>query len=200
MNFYKITNEQEIHHGMKYKTGLNTDILPFYPSGCCSPGGIYFAREDILAFLSYGPWIRQVTIPLGEPVYEDPKSEPKKWKAHRVMLGKRRKITANVIRELIKEGANPKTEKSEALRWAAGNGHLEIVKELIPVSDPKADESEALRLAAKNGHLEIVKELIPVSDPKAYKSWALRWAAENGHLEVVKELIPVSDPEVVKEL
>jgi ankyrin repeat protein len=68
------------------------------------------------------------------------------------------------------------------------------------VSDPKALDSNALRWAAANGHLEIVKLLIPVSDPKAGGSYALRLAAENGHLEIVKLLIPVSDPEVVKEL
>jgi len=68
------------------------------------------------------------------------------------------------------------------------------------MSDPKSLGSYALRWAANNGHLEIVKLLIPVSDPKALDSNALRCAATKGHLEIVKLLIPVSDPEVVKEL
>ena len=187
MNYYKILNEEETHRGIRYHTGLNEDPVPFNPSGDCKPGGIYFAREDILAFIEYGTWIRKVTLPKDEPVYENP-GEPKKWKAHRVILGERRKITIKVIQELLDEGANPKADDSEALRRAAGNGHLEVVKLLLPVSDPKARDSEALRWAAENGHLEIVKLLLPVSDPKANDGLALRLAARNGHLEIVKLL------------
>ena len=193
MNFYKITNEEEKHRGMKYKTGLNVDILPFNPSGDCESGGIYFSREDILAFMEYGKWIRKVTLPEDARVYENPGS-PKKWKADKVILGRRSRITPRKIKQLIKEGADPKAGGSYALQLAATKGHLEIVKLLISVSDPKSLDSEALRLAAENGHLEIVKLLIPVSDPKAGGSEALRWAAENGHLEIVKLLIPMSDP------
>jgi len=193
MNFYKITNEEEKHRGMKYKTGLNVDILPFNPSGDCESGGIYFSREDILAFMEYGKWIRKVTLPEDARVYENPGS-PKKWKADKVILGRRSRITPRKIKQLIKEGADPKAGGSEALRLAAENGHLEIVKLLIPVSDPKALDSNALRCAATKGHLEIVKLLIPMSDPKSLDSNALRWAAANGHLEIVKLLIPVSDP------
>jgi len=60
VNFYKILNKEEVYFGVKYHDGLNEDPRPFNPSGDCEPGGIYFAREDILAFLSYGPWIRQL--------------------------------------------------------------------------------------------------------------------------------------------
>jgi len=196
MKFYKITNKSECHNGMKYQTGLNIDILPFNPSGDCEPGGIYFSREDILAFLNYGPWIREVIIPEDARVYENPDT-PKKWKADKVILCERRRIDIDVIRELIEEGANPKADNSYALQWAANNGHTEIVKILIPVSDPKACDSYALQLAATNGHTEIVKILIPVSDPKARDSYALQWAAEYGHIDIVKLLIPVSDEEVV---
>jgi len=38
---------------------------------------------------------------------------------------------------------------------------------LIPVSNPKANNSIALQCAAENGHTDIVKLLIPVSDAKA---------------------------------
>ena len=169
MNFYKITNESETHNGMQYKTGLNVDIQQFNPKGDCKSGGIYFSREDILAFMEYGKWIRKVTLPENAKVYENPGS-PKKWKADKVILGRKYKITPKKIKQLIKEGADPKADNSYALRWAAKNGHLEIVKLLLPVSDPKANESVALRWAAENWHLvEMVKLVLPVSDPKAVK-------------------------------
>jgi len=65
MNYYKILSKDECHHDLQYKTGLNVDPKPFNPCGNCEPGGIYFSREDILAFLGYGPWIRKVTLPKG---------------------------------------------------------------------------------------------------------------------------------------
>ncbi|MDD4083268.1 MAG: ankyrin repeat domain-containing protein [Sphaerochaetaceae bacterium] len=192
MDYYKILNKKECHFGLQYRFGLNIDPLEFNPSGDCSPGGIYFSREDILAFIHYGPWIRKVTLPEDARVYENP-SYPKKWKADKVILGKKEKITAKVIKRLIDEGADPKICDSWPLRCAAEFGHLDIVKLLLPYSDPKAKNSEALRYAAENGHLEIVKLLISVSDPKMHDSCALRWAAENGHLDIVKLLIPVSE-------
>lgn len=193
MKYYKITNETECHNGLRYRDGLNVDPLPFRPQGDCMPGGIYFASKDILAFLDYGPWIREVTLPEGEAIYEN-LGYVQKFKAHSVILGKRRRITIEVIKELLEEGVDPKAGDSYALRWAAQKGHLEIVKLLLPISDPKANKSQAIRYAAQNGHLEIVKFLLPVSDPKADKNHALRYAAHNGYLEIVKLLLPLSDP------
>ena len=192
MDYYKILNEKEYHHGLQYKFGLNIDPIKFNPSGDCSPGGIYFSREDTLAFLNCGPWIRKVTIPEDAQVYEDP-GKPRKWKADRVILGKKEKITAKVIKRLIDEGADPKVEGNWPLRWAAKNGHLEIVKVLLPYSDPKAFDNFALRWAARNGYIDIVKLLLPLSDVKTFDSEALRWAVLNKHLEIVKLLIPHSE-------
>jgi ankyrin repeat protein len=159
MNFYKITNKREIHYRMKYKTGLNVDGIPFNPSGDCQKGGIYFSREDILSFLNYGPWIRKVVIPEDAKIYENPGS-PKKWKANKIILGRRRKITVNKIKQLLKEGADPKANNSSTLQWAAEYGHLKVVKLLIEAgADPKANNSLGLQLAAKNGHPKVVKLL-----------------------------------------
>ena len=201
MNFYKILNEKENHNELQYKTGLNIDPLQFNPSGDCEPGGIYFANKDILGFLSYGVWIRKVTLPEDSQVYKNPGS-PEKWKANKVILGRKYKITAKIIQKLIDEGADPNANNNHALRWAAKNGHLEVVKVLINSgADPKANNSLALSLAAENGHFKVIKLLIEYeADPKALNSYALKWAARIGHLEIVKLLIPISDiTETVKE-
>ena len=79
-----------------------------------------------------------------------------------------------LVKALLDSGrVDSKTERSQALRWAAYGGHTEIVKLLIPVSDPNAFESQALRYAAYRGHTEIVKLLIPVSDPKVVNELGL---------------------------
>ncbi|TBV69748.1 ankyrin repeat domain-containing protein [Pseudoxanthomonas winnipegensis] len=98
------------------------------------------------------------------------------------------------VARLIADGANPRADDSEALLYAATEGHLECVKLLIPVSDPMADASRALIAAVEHGHQEIAMLLIPHSDCRANGSLALIYAAGSGQLEVVKELLPVSDP------
>lgn len=98
-----------------------------------------------------------------------------------------------VIR-LLALRAYSRTHASKALCEAAGNGHAECLKLLIPASDPKANGSRALSLAAVQGHVECVKILIPLSDPKANHSEALRLAATNCHVDAFKLLLCVSDP------
>ena len=189
MKYYKITNESENHNGMQYKTGLNVDILDFNPGGDCTSGGIYFASKDILAFLSYGVWIREVTIPEDEEVYENP-NIPKKYKAHRVILGERRRIDVSVIKDLVEQGANVHANDDCALRWATENGHLEVVKYLVEQgADVHADDDCALRWAASSGHLKVVEYLVEQgADIHAEDDEALRWAANNGHFGVVEFL------------
>jgi len=159
MKYYKVLNINENHHGLQYKTGLNVDPLPFNPSGNCKHGGIYFSSEDILAYLSYGCWIREVTLPDNEEIYEEPVN-PKKFKAHSVILGERRKINLEVIKELVNEGVNVHVNDDYPLRWASNNGHLEIVKYLVSVGAKVHDCNDAaIRWADAKGYLEIVKYL-----------------------------------------
>ena len=189
MNYYKITNEKENHNGLQYQDGVITDVIPFNPSGDCAPGGIYFIREDIFAYLSYGPWIRRVELLEDSLVYENPGS-PKKWKADKVFLHSRREINLDVIKELVREGANIHAYNDEALRWAAEKGHLKIVKFLVENgANIYANDDFALRYAAEKGYLEIVKFLCEKgADIHALGDEALRCAAENGHLEVTEFL------------
>jgi len=192
MKYYKILNKQEKHHNLQYQTGINVDQIPFNPNGDCKPGGIYFASEDILAFLDYGCWIREVTLPDKEEIYENP-GNPKKFKAHSVILGERREINLELIKELVSEGANVNADDDYPLRCAASNGYLEIVQHLISVgANVHSCDDMALRCASSNGHLEIVKFLVSVgANVHAIDDYPLQWAAQNGHLEIVQYLVSV---------
>jgi hypothetical protein len=131
MPFYKVINQFEEHNGMHYKTGLNVDILPFDPSGSCNPGGLYFTCEDILSFLDYGPWLREVTIPEDAKVYRDPGDNETKWKADKIILGERREITANVIIELLDQGATVDDDVNLNLtRFAIRTKSVELLNKL----------------------------------------------------------------------
>ena len=190
MNFYKITNKKENHNGLQYKTGLNIDPLPWNPSGNCESGGIYFSREDIFAFINYGPWIRKVTIPEDAEVYENP-GKSKKWKAHKVLLGERKKISINIVRSLLEQGANIHASDDMALKWASENGYLKTVKLLLEYgADVNSGYNQALRYASKYGHQKIVKFLLKQgADVHANNDLSLVYASGKGHLKIVELLI-----------
>ena len=91
---YRITNEDEIHNGFQYNTGLNVDTLPFNPTESCKSGGMYFFdRTQIKDYKKYAMmayWIRQVII------LEDEDSlvyvEEGKYKTNKFILNDRIRI------------------------------------------------------------------------------------------------------------
>lgn len=165
MKFYKILRKDMKHHNFKYQEGLNVDTIPFSPFGSCRPGGLYFSREDILAFLSYGEYIAEVVIPEDAQVYENPADVydkgPKKWKADKIILGPRERVTHKVIKRLIKEGAaiDDFGMEETALSWAARNNKINIAKVLIKAG-ANCDHYYTLKTAVRYNHPKIVKLLI----------------------------------------
>ncbi len=107
MKYYRLTNEIELHRGMQYKTGINTDILPFNPSGECSAGGLYFLSEaqlvqccvQVVEFY----WIREVTFDDPE---EDIYVEKYSYKTHRFTLSDRIYVTYDTIGQYIRVSDN----------------------------------------------------------------------------------------------
>ena len=190
MKYYKITNKEEKHNGLQYQDGLIVDPVPFNPTGNCETGGIYFASEDIFAFLDYGPWLREVTLPADVQVYENP-GEPTKWKADKVFLGSRREINAQVIKKLIEEGANVHAGNDYALRYASENGHTQVVKLLLEHgANVHVYDDYALREASECGHTDIVKLLLEHgANVHADNNYALRHASKNRHTDIVKLLL-----------
>jgi hypothetical protein len=97
--FYKLLRNDEIHHGFQYKTGLNIDIIPFNPTGKCSPGGLYFfSQEQLPMFSKYVNigdirYIREVTFPDDAKIYK----EVGKYKADRFIVGERKEFWLDEI-------------------------------------------------------------------------------------------------------
>ena len=107
-----------------------------------------------------------------------------------------------LVKDLVEQkGVDVRLDNGYALRPAARNGHLEIVKYLVEngadmesQNDPTSATGgeDAVLMAARNGHLAVVQYLVEKgADPDVHtfmKKTPLIWAAQFGHLEVVKYL------------
>jgi len=85
--YYKVTNQEENHHGLQYNDGLIIDPKKFNDNSedSCIEGGIYFTTKEYLhKFLGYGCWIRPVKIPLNAKVILDPSRD--KYRADRLFF------------------------------------------------------------------------------------------------------------------
>lgn len=97
----KFMNDDDIHHGMKYKTGHNLDILSFNGTEECSPGGIYVTTiKDCHSYdvLDYGRYARRVFIGPNTLVHV----ERRKFKCDEVYLGER-VLKEELIKQLVNE-------------------------------------------------------------------------------------------------
>lgn len=95
--YYKITNQNEIHHGFKYKTGINTLTEPFSPKteGECVPGGLYFSNKRRLHnWYNYGVYIRKVRIPTDTQMVK----LDEKYRADKIYINRRHRLfTASTV-------------------------------------------------------------------------------------------------------
>jgi len=186
--YLKITNSNETHHGLKFKRGLIEDPLKWNNDANCEPGGIYFTTpEHICDFISYGIWLREVTIPKSAKIaHGDNKS-----KANKLIFGKRRDLRKIETWEwLVSIGADIHADNDLALRLASQKDYFDIVKYLVEQgADIHAMSDLALRWASQYGHLDVVKFLVSKgADIHAWNDNALRLASQNGHTQIVNYL------------
>jgi len=131
MDFYKITNESESNTYMTYVTGLNVDSKFFYEGYETEYGGMYFAREDILAYLGGGTYLRKVTVPENANLKELNGTVPLRFKADRIILEERELITTDVIIRLIEEGANVNVLNGYILKYASDVEDTRLIKYVV---------------------------------------------------------------------
>jgi hypothetical protein len=182
--YWKITNEDEWHHGLQYQDGRVDDTVPFCDDlgESCVPGGIYFTdTANVLGYLAYGPWVREVTVPDDAQVVEDPSGG--KWRASAVVLGPRRRwADADVLQELLDGGAKVSPRALSGAAWA---GLADVVRMLLDAGAKPT--TTALNWAANNGHAAVVRILLDAgAKPTAM---ALSWAADAGYADVVRMLL-----------
>lgn len=92
----------------------------------------------------------------------------------------------NLCKEMASEG--------HLLDVAASNGHLEVVKYLVPISPREGSNCHPLHRAASEGHVECASFLLEAgfkleATLPTRGATPLFWAAEHGSLEAVKFLV-----------
>ncbi|KAI9202280.1 ankyrin repeat-containing domain protein [Polychytrium aggregatum] len=97
----------------------------------------------------------------------------------------------DVVRFLLKSGANVRACFDHALRWSATFGHTEVVKTLLDHgANIHACQDYALRWASRFGHYDTVMVLLSRgADPRAKDSEALLNSKEAGHSSIAKLLM-----------
>jgi len=107
-------------------------------------------------------------------------------------LSNKEKITPEIIKYLIDEGADPNMCNCRLLEWmAARKNYSELIKSLLPImrlEDKKTNLS--LDLAIKYKRTGNSKLLLPVFIPPATPLGVLNVAIEYGNLDIVKLFIP----------
>jgi len=121
--YFKITNSKENHHGFQYYDGLNVLKEKFNddPEASCVAGGFYFTDiKHILEFLMYGIYLREVTLPTDDPDFKMVLDENNKWRANKIILGKRRNLCeVSTFEYLINQGVDIHINDDYTLRWSS---------------------------------------------------------------------------------
>jgi hypothetical protein len=107
--YYKITNKDEIHHGYKYKDGLNILKEKFNENinDDFGIGGLYFTTaEHIHEFYNHGENLRVVELPLDDPNFKMVKLN-KKFRANMIILKEKYNFNnLNDFKEIYKINKN----------------------------------------------------------------------------------------------
>lgn len=103
-----------------------------------------------------------------------------------------KKTSIEVIKALI-PNIDPTLKDNMLIQWAAEEGHLELVEELLKNRkvNPAVENNYPIRVASQRGYSEIVKLLITDNrvNPGDVNNYALCWAVRNNHVDIAKLLL-----------
>jgi len=179
--YFKITNQEECHHGYQYQTGLNILNKPFEPEGSCVEGGLYFTTLEYLdQFYDFGVWLREVRIPENAKMVKDP--EGCKWRADKIILGERyslydvetiKKFNLKINEYYIDQASEKGCLK--ILEWS-----LKTLNKSMPYS------CSAINNASTEGHVKVLDWWVNSGLEFKYTKYAIDWASQGGHVDVLE--------------
>lgn len=189
--FYKITNKNECHNDYQYTDGLN--ILPdtFIENKSCGKGGFYFADvKNILKFLDFGIYLREITLPTTNPDFKMVQVDDK-YKSNMIILGKKYSLfEPETFQKLINEKASLVDSKECISNFVIKHNKpaiFELVKRYVNFNRYDFNHSHLYK-ACTNGCTEIVKFLAELKF-NLQNETAFTSAVDNNHTEIVKIII-----------
>jgi len=189
--YFKITNQEECHHGYQYQTGLNLLDREFEPRGTCVAGGLYFTTlEHLEEFYSYGVWLRVVIIPKDARIVKDPEGD--KWRANKIILGE--KYPLFDVKTIQKFGLKV-TEYY--VNKVSLYGHIKVLDWLLKIRNESGSgslikfdyASNAVDWASGNNQLDVLDWWLKAHNEFGvklkYSNWAITEASSKGHVKVL---------------
>ena len=154
--------------------------------------GFVFYKEDILAALQPSDcYLCEVEVPSRNFIKINSGESTRTWKSPVIYVGKPKKITKQVIRSLIKRGANVRACQDAPLVYAAESGDASLVSLLLKHgADPHVMDSQAFFNALDRGDLAVVSAFLSTGFDVHYaEERPLRWAALKGDIEGVELML-----------
>ena len=191
MKYYMTTPPGDRIGNITFHNGVNIDNLCDRMNIHKYDRGITFTNEGILGQMFPGRvWLWEVAVPSKEIIYIDP-AHPADFKAKKVVLSNRERITNDVIMRLIEEGADVNCGGYHLFCKAASNGDIDLVNYLLSKGiDISFAGPLALSGAAEGGHADIVRLLLDLGiNPDHDYCGALYCASSAGNIDVVKMLL-----------
>ena len=142
----KLTNSEECHNGLEFKTGYNEDFLRFKPWGECQSGGIYITdEENILQWLRYEEnemkYCRKVTLYTDSKIYIEPNN---KMKVNKMELGERVEIKDLPYLREEEYCLKVMRKKNIPFGYYQENGIYFSIKKMIEVVEKEPEKIENL--------------------------------------------------------
>lgn len=201
--FYKVTNQNETHHGYKYKEGVNILNCKFEPNGICPKEGFYFTDlEFIPKYYCFGVWLREVYLDHNSQFARD---QDNKYRTDKIIFGPRYSLNDLKTYEMFKlPQMHPNIASGNncdvVLRWyiktikTKNNGHIndhsndhfnDHANTDNNINNIMIYSSDAMDSASENGHLNILNIWLNSGLELKYTDDAVNMASKNGHISIL---------------
>lgn len=193
----------EKHHGFQYVDGLNVLTDKFSYNGSCVPGGLYFTdTKNILNFLTYGIYLREIKLPHDDKDFKIVK-DGNKWRANKIILGQRYNLSdVATIKMLLENGA--RKEFIELFYWSYTNNYSKIIDWLFNVNTLDFfykknlinDFKEIVKWGFINDNDDVIEWICINHISKIYDStYAIMWCCKR-----YNPVVKTKKHEIIKEL
>ncbi len=178
VNYFKITNIDEIHNGYSYGDGLN--LLPEILDET-GTNGLYFTTiEYIPKYYYIGTNLREITVPSDSQIKIINMDD--KYRANKIILGKKHSLFDPKTYEIF--GLNMEYN-IHLVNYASAHNNLNFLSQWKHNNWNLKYTKDSIDLASENGHIDILEWWKNSGLKMKYSIRAIEWANESGQTKVL---------------